>query len=42
MNLVRNEYNYNINFRKYVDEYYKNNKCTLEDAFSEEEVKRKF
>ena len=42
MNLMRNEYRYNSNFKKYVDEYCTKNGCTLEDAFQNEQVKRKF
>ena len=42
MNLIRNEYVFNSNFRKYVDEYCANNGCTLEDAFNNEQVKRTF
>lgn len=42
MNLMMNEYKYNISFRKYVDEYCSNMGCTLEDAFKEEKIKRKF
>ena len=42
MNLIKNEYMYNSNFREYVDEYCVNNGCTLEDAFKDDQVKRKF
>ncbi|MBD5487302.1 MAG: hypothetical protein HDR13_00685 [Lachnospiraceae bacterium] len=42
MNLIQNEYRYNSNFKKYVDEYCAKNECTLEDAFQNEQVKRKF
>lgn len=41
-NLMKNEYMYNTNFRNYVDEYCRNNDCTLEDAFKNEQVKKKF
>lgn len=40
--LMQNEYRYNPNFRQYVDEYCVSNQCTLEDAFNDEYVKRKF
>lgn len=42
MSLMRNEYVFNSNFRKYVDEYCANNGCTLEDAFKADQVKKKF
>lgn len=42
MNLMRNEYQYNSNFRKYVDEYCNRNKCTIEDAFNNEIIRRMF
>lgn len=42
MTLVENEYNYNSNFRKYVDEYCKSNNCTLENALKNEQIKRIF
>lgn len=42
MNLIRNEYRYNSNFKKYVDEYCEKNGCTLEDAFNDEHIKRRF
>lgn len=41
-NLIKNEYKYNVNFRKYVDDFCKNKGCTLEDAFNDDEVKKKF
>ena len=40
--MVRNEYMYNRSFRVYVDEYCKENKCTLEEALVHEDVKRAF
>lgn len=40
--LIENEYNYNSNFKKYVDEYCKNNKCAIKDALNNEQVKRMF
>lgn len=42
MKLIQNEYKYNTNFRKYVDEYCKINCCTKEDAFKDEKVKFMF
>lgn len=42
MNLLQNEYKYNVNFRKYVDECCKKNGYTLEDALKDEQVKRMF
>lgn len=42
VSLVSNEYNFNFNFRKYVDQYCKDNNCTPEDAFKDEQVKRMF
>ncbi|WP_304431151.1 hypothetical protein [Romboutsia ilealis] len=40
--MIRNEYNYNTNFKKYVDEFCKNNNCTVEDALENDQVKRMF
>ena len=40
--LIKNEYKYNSNFKKYVDEYCTKNGCTPEDAFKDEQVKRIF
>ncbi len=40
--LIQNEYRFNSDFRKYVDEFCKNNECALEEAFKDEQVKRKF
>lgn len=42
MDLMKNEYRYNLSFRKYVDEYCYKNGCSLEDAFDDENIKRKF
>jgi len=42
MDLVKNEYKYNPNFRKYVDEYCNKNKCTLDEALVNEDIKRMF
>ena len=42
MNLIKNEYKFNKNFKQYVDEYCEKNGCTLEDAFNDENVRRKF
>lgn len=42
MRLIQNEYKYNSNFRKYVDEYCRINHCTKEDAFKNEKVKSMF
>ena len=42
MSLIQNEYRYNANFRKYVDEYCASNGCTPEEAFKDDQVKRKF
>lgn len=41
-NLIKNEYNYNPYFRKVVDEYCRKEGCTLEDAFNNEYIKRRF
>ena len=41
-NLMKNEYLYNLNFRKYVDEYCNRNKCSVEEAFDNENIKRMF
>lgn len=42
MSLIYNEYKFNYNFKKYVDEYCKDKKCDLKDAFEDEQVKRMF
>lgn len=42
MNLIENEYRYNSSFRKFVDEYCKKHKCTLEDAFLDKYVRQMF
>lgn len=42
MNLMMNEYKYNSNFRKYVDEYCNKNKCSIEDALNDSHVKQMF
>lgn len=42
MNLMRNEYKYNSSFRKYVDQYCDKNRCTVDDAFNNEDIKRMF
>ncbi len=42
INLIKNEYRYNSNFRKYVDEYCNKNRCTVDEAFTNENVKRMF
>ena len=39
---MENEYRYNSNFKKYVDEYCNNNRCTVDEAFGDEEIKRTF
>jgi hypothetical protein len=41
-NLMKNEYRYNSNFRKFVDEYCNNNRCTVDEAFCSEEIKKCF
>ena len=42
INLMKNEYQYNSNFRKYVDEYCNRNQCSVEEAFNNENIKRMF
>lgn len=37
---VSNEYKFNTNFKKYVDEYCKENNITVDEALNCEEVKR--
>lgn len=39
---MENEYQYNSNFKKYVDEYCNKNRCTVDEAFDNETVKRMF
>lgn len=40
--LMKNEYNYNFNFRKYVDEYCNTHKCTTEEAFNAPKIRQIF
>lgn len=40
--LIHNEYKYNQNFKKYVDEYCDKNGCTVNEAFKNEDIKRMF
>lgn len=42
MDLIKNEYKYNSNFKKYVDDYCKKNRCEVEDAFNDRSVKKMF
>ncbi|MCM1234150.1 MAG: hypothetical protein NC489_28945 [Ruminococcus flavefaciens] len=42
MNLIENEYRYNTAFRQFVYDFCRNNGCTLQDAFNDEQVKKKF
>lgn len=42
MNLLQNEYRYNKNFRKYVDEYCDKNGCTVDEAFNDTHIKQIF
>lgn len=42
MNLMMNEYRYNSNFRKCVDEYCDKNKCLVEDALNDSYIKQMF
>lgn len=42
MSLIYNEYKFNSSFRNFVDQYCKDNNCTLEDALKNEQVKRMF
>ena len=40
--MIKNEYNYNANFKRYVDEFCRNNSCTVEEALENDQVKRMF
>lgn len=40
--LMKNEYQYNSNFRKYVDGYCHRNNCDVHEAFNKDKVKRMF
>ncbi len=42
MSLIKNEYHYNSKFKKYVDEYCKKNKISVEEAFCKIHIKRMF
>ncbi len=42
MDLIKNEYKYNSNFKKCVDEYCEKNECKIEDAFTNPYVKQMF
>lgn len=39
MNLMKNKYLYNSNFKKYVDEYCNKNAFTVDEAFNDQQVK---
>lgn len=39
---MKNEYQYNSNFRKYVDEYCKKNNLEVNEALKDEHIKRMF
>ena len=41
-NLMKNEYQHNSNFRKYVDEYCNRNRYTVDKAFDNDNIKRVF
>lgn len=40
--MIMNEYQYNSNFREYVDKYCNKNQCTVDEAFDNETIKRMF
>lgn len=40
--MLKSEYMFNSNFRRYVDEYCRKNGCTKEDAFNKKEVRQTF
>ena len=40
--MIKNEYNYNTYFKRYVDEFCRVNNCTIEEALENEQVKRMF
>lgn len=40
--MIINEYNFNSNFKKYVDEYCDKNRCTIDEAFCDEKVEKMF
>lgn len=42
MNLMMNEYRYNNNFKKIVDDYCVENGCEIEEAFNDKSVKQMF
>ena len=42
LNLIKNEYSYNSNFRKYVDDFCKRNMCSIDIAFKDDKFKRAF
>lgn len=42
MNMIENEYRFNVNFRKFVDEYCDKNRITVEEAFNDAFVKHMF
>lgn len=42
MDIVKKEYRYNLAFRKYVDEYCNKNKCTVDEALNDKNVRRMF
>lgn len=40
--MMKSEYKFNKNFRKYVDEYCEKNGCTKEDAFNKKDIRQMF
>lgn len=40
--MIETEYMFNKNFRNFVDEYCRENGCTVEKAMSQEEVERAY
>ena len=40
--MIKNEYNYNTNFKRYVDDFCRINNCEVEEALENEQVKRMF
>lgn len=40
--MIKNEYMYNSNFKNYVDEFCRINKCSVDEALENDQVKRMF
>ena len=42
MEMIKKEYMYNSNFRRYVDEFCRSKKCSVDDALQNDQVRNMF